>query len=91
MSKTKGEFTTDLENIDGVEVVYEADEDGNVDIISVDKKRENHGWTDLMGVLNASTMASIKERCEEHIPEARAEEDEYLQEQARDRELKRLI
>ena len=82
MSKTKGEFTTDLENIDGVEVEYEFDEDGHVEITSVDKKSLYGSWLYLTDDLNDATMDSIMERCIEHMPIARAEEAEYL----RDRE-----
>ena len=83
MSKISGEFKTDLENIDQVEVEYEFDEDGHIEITSVDKKTASNGqWLYLIEELNESTMDSIMERCIEHMPEAKAEYYEYL----RDRE-----
>ena len=82
MSKITAEFITDLENIDQVEVEYNFDEDGHIEITSVDKKTIYGQWHFLIDELNDHTMDSIMERCIEHMPEAQAEHDEYL----RDRE-----
>ena len=82
MSKITAEFITDLENIDQVNVEYEFDEDGHIEITSVDKKTLYGQWMFFIDELNDHTMDSIMERCIEHMPEAKAEHDEYL----RDRE-----
>ena len=82
MSKITAEFITDLENIDQVEVEYEFDEDGHIEILDVAKKTLYGQWLFIADELNDHTMDSIMERCIEHMPEAKAEHDEYL----RDRE-----
>ena len=81
----QAEIKTDLENIDGVEVGYTYDEDGHVEVMYVTKSIEHLGCLHLTDGLNAHTMQSLKERCEEHVPEARAEEDEYLRDREQDR------
>ena len=82
MSKIKGEFTTDLEDIDAVEVEYDFDEDGHIEITSVMKRIIYGQWLDLEYALNESATDTVMGRCIEHMPEAKAEHDEYL----RDRE-----
>ena len=74
------ELITDLENIKEVIAVYEADEDGAISLISIDKHRMNHGWTDLFGVIDEPSEQIIKERCADHLAQARADEDEALKE-----------
>ena len=81
MGKMSGEFKTNLENIDQVEVEYNFDEDGHVEITSVDKKAGDNGqWLYLLDALNESAKDSVMERCIEHMPQAKAEYDECLRE-----------